>query len=257
MIIKRKLSIIIIMFKPVTQKKKSHQFDISNLQPYMMTNMLYLKYNNDIEKEVKKKSDRIKELPKKNENKLITLKEEDQLFWYFYIAKYGFEDYKILDHKFSHEKNIKIRNIETIKKDNSLLKQNKLKVSEFETDLLNSKKISIQTLQGLCIYNEVNLYYVYNNIFYFFNYHDTNEPIIIYKNGKNYSCNISPTTEQINEIKNNNYYVVNINKPLQSISNYKVKDLIEISEKLKINTKMESGKSKNKTMLYEEIKLKF
>lgn len=255
MIIKRKL-VIIIMHKSQT-KNKSYNHVILNLQDYMMSNILYLKFDTKkIESTENKKSSNL--LKKKDTNsELITLKEEDQLFWYFYIAKYGYDQYKILDHKFTHEKNIKISNIEKVKQNKDLLKQNKLKISEFEVDLLNSKKISLKTLQGLSIYNNLNIYYIENKIFNFFNYNDNNESIIIYKDNKNYSCNINPSSEIVNNIKNNYYYVENINKPINAISNYKLAELVDIAKKLGIKEKLDTGKVKNKNMLYEEIKVKF
>lgn len=112
-------------------------------------------------------------------------------------------------------------------------------------------------MQGLSIYNNLNIYYIENKIFNFFNYNDNNESIIIYKDNKNYSCNINPSSEIVNNIKNNYYYVENINKPINAISNYKLAELVDIAKKLGIKEKLDSGKVKNKNMLYEEIKLKF
>ena len=83
MIIKRKL-VIIIMHKSQT-KNKLYNHVILNLQDYMMSNILYLKFDTKkIESTENKKSSNL--LKKKDTNsELITLKEEDQLFWYFYM----------------------------------------------------------------------------------------------------------------------------------------------------------------------------
>ena len=230
---------------------KSYNHVINQLQDYMMTGKLYLKYNNTSKKESKSSNKSNKSNKSMN---LITIKDQDQLFWYYYIAMNSYDDYKYLDHKFTKEKELKIQNIETMKNNNSILKQNKIKISDYETDLLNSKQISLSTLRGLCAYNEVNIIYIKDKIYYDFRFNDTQVPIIIYKQGKTYSCNISPSLETIEMIKQKYYYIDNPSKPINGISSYKIKELSEICKKLDINTRLESGKPKNKKILYEEIK---
>ncbi len=238
---------------------KSYNQIISNLKDYMITAHLYNKYKlsystSKIEtKEIKSKQS--KENDDKKNNYLITINEIDQLFWYFFIAIYGYDEYKFLENKkFIKEKEIKIKNTEDIKKDTSVLKQNKIKICEFETDLINSKKISVITLKGLSAYNQLNILFVKNKSYYNFNFSDSKPYIIIYDDGKTYSCNINPDNLSIEFIKNTFYLIDNPNKPIKAISNYKQIDLQNIAIKLSINLKFDSGKSKNKNELYDEIK---
>lgn len=235
-----------------SKTNKSYNHVVNNLRDYMMTSRLYNKFL------VQQKSSETKQksVVEKKEGRLITLKETDQLFWYFFIAKYGYDEYQFLDsHKFRKEKELKISNIEIMKKNNSLLKQNKIKISDYETDLLNSRKISVSTLQGLAAYNELNIIYVRNKSYYFFNFNDTDIPIIIYDNGKSYSCDISPSQESVEMVKFKYYHIENPDKPIKGISTYKVNELIEICKKLDIPTQLESGKSKGKKQLYDELKV--
>jgi len=227
--------------------QKAYNQIIDNIQDYMLTTIMFNKYNvKEQEKVVEKKE-------KKTISNRVTIKEVDQLFWYFYIAIHGYDDYKLLDNKFTLEKTIKIKNIEKMRSNNSILKQQKLKITDYETTLLNSKKIDIPTLCGLSAYNELNIIFIKDKIYYHFNFGDPNNTIIIYSEGKNYSCEINPTKELIETIHNNYYYIENPNKPIKGISTYKINDLVNICQKLGIKTQLESGKSKSKKQLYTEI----
>jgi len=237
-----------------SKSHKSYNHVVNNLRDYMMTPMLYNKYN--VVQDTRNNKSEPKTVPDKSKSHLITIKEADQLFWYFFIAKYGYDEYKFLDtQKFKKEKDIKISNIEIMKKNNAILKQNKIKISDYETDLLNSRKISISTLRGLTAYNELNIIYVKNKSYYYFNFSDTEPTIIIYNNGKSYSCDISPTKESIEMVKYKYYYIENPDKPIKGISTYKVNELIDICKKLDIPTQLESGKTKGKKQLYDELKV--
>ena len=254
----------------VTRHKPSSSYNhvVDNLQDYILSTRLYTKfditnktksgnsYNSYNKKHVSINDNNKKHVSgnAKKEDKEMTIKEQDQLFWYFYIAKYGRDEYKYLDHKFIKEKDLKIKNIETMKRNTSILKQNKIKISEYETDLLNSKKISISTLQGLCAYNEVNIIYVKKKTYYFFNFNDSDNPIIIKNNGKTHSCITNPTSDEIGNITHNYYRIDNPSKPIKAVSNYKLDEIIDICNKLDISVQLPSGKKKNKGVLYQEIK---
>jgi len=259
----------------VTRHKPSSSYNhvIDNLQDYILSTKLYTKFditnktrsdntkhtsgnNKHISNNTKHTSGNNKHVGgnAKKEDKEMTIKEQDQLFWYFYIAKYGRDEYKYLDHKFIKEKDLKIKNIETMKRNTAILKQNKIKISDYETDLLNSKKISISTLQGLCAYNEVNIIYIKKNTYHFFNFNDSSTPTIIKNNGKTHSCITNPTPDEIGNITHNYYRIDNPSKPIKAASNYKLDEIIAICNKLDISVQLPSGKKKNKGVLYQEIK---
>ena len=227
----------------------SYTHIINNLQNYMMSAKLYNRYNTKEKPPIKKQI-----INKKINSQHIFIKDSDQLFWYFFIAKYGYDEYQYLDHKFVKEKQLKIHNIELMKKNNSILKQHKIKLCDYETNLLNSKNISLTTLKGLCAYNQVNLIYINNKTYYDFNFNDTQIPIIIHKSGKTYTCEINSTLANIETIKQTYYYIDNPNKPIKGISTYKIENLRDICKKLDICINLESGTRKNKKVLYEEIK---
>ena len=62
------------------------------------------------------------------------------------------------------------------------------------------------------------------------------------------------TTDALNNIKNTLYKIDNISKPIKSISSYKVQELIDMCNKLAIETSnKETGKNKSKNDMYEAI----
>ncbi len=231
--------------------QKAYNQIIDNIQDYMLTSVLFNKFS------IKEREKVIHKSEKKKISNRITIKETDQLFWYFYIALEGYDEYKLVSNKFTLEKELKITNIEKMRSNNSILKQQKLKISEYETTLLNSKKIDIPTLCGLAAYNELNIIFIKNKVYYHFNFGNIDNTIIIYHEGKNYSCEINPTKELIETVHNNYYHVENPNKPIKGISTYKVNEIVEICNKLGIKTQLESGKSKSKKQLYMEIQTYF
>ena len=231
--------------------QKAYNQIIDNIQDYMLTSVLFNKFS------IKEREKVIHKSEKKKISNRITIKETDQLFWYFYIALEGYDEYKLVSNKFTLEKELKITNIEKMRSNNSILEQQKLKISEYETTLLNSKKIDIPTLCGLAAYNELNIIFIKNKVYYHFNFGNIDNTIIIYHEGKNYSCEINPTKELIETVHNNYYHVENPNKPIKGISTYKVNEIVEICNKLGIKTQLESGKSKSKKQLYMEIQTYF
>ena len=80
---------------------KAYNHIIDNIQDYMLTTTMFNKYS------IKEQERVVEKKEKKKISNRITIKEVDQLFWYFYIALHGYDEYKLLDNKFSLEKTTK------------------------------------------------------------------------------------------------------------------------------------------------------
>lgn len=186
---------------------------------------------------------------------LVYPKQHDKFFWCFYILKHGASEYKNIDFKhFLIEKNYKLEFIDTIRKNISLLKENKIKKMETELDIVNSNKISLNSFYALCIYNNINVIILCKNIYYKL-IMDEEQPINILDLSTPYiGCCSNASQELLNECINNKMYVENPNRPIRSMSFYKIEDLHDICGKLNIDIKYSSGKSKKKQDLYDEIK---
>jgi hypothetical protein len=64
---------------------------------------------------------------------------------------------------------------------------------------------------------------------------------------------IKINNENIIKLMKSSYYIENLEKPLKSESSYKLQDLINISNKLKIDIIDTNNKKKTKKSLYSEI----
>ena len=148
-------------------------------EPYMLTNINLLKCINNSDnlvnysdvykktiinvtnqKPVNRNMDKLLKKNMKSEKdqkpEFAEIKEKDSLFWCFYIMKYGYDDYNMLNQHFLIEKNLKIESISKIREDKELLKKHKLKRSEIENELANDEKITLKGFLALCIYNKLN-----------------------------------------------------------------------------------------------------
>ena len=176
----------------------------------------------------------------------------DKLFWIFYILCKGLSSYTlILGNNFKEENNEKIKLVEKVRENKDFLKKNKWKRSSVETNLVGEKVIDINTFFCICGLHNINVILIKNKcLFEFVNVSfDTKIYIVNYLDGDKYSLTYEPIDLKELEIYRNKYWVIeNLAKPLRGISSYKVKDLVEITEKLGLKrTKNVNGKEKNFT----------
>ena len=186
----------------------------------------------------------------------------DSLFWCFYIMKNGIQNYEMLDSiNIVVEKNIKIKYIETIRKNKQLIKSYKLSsLTNIENSLLNEEKIDIPTFISLCILEKLNFLYIYKNIYYELNLDDDNSDKfysgIIFKsnNTYNYGIDISPDNSYIQNCKQNFHKIENISKPMKSLSSYTVDTLTTMCNTFNLKTIDDLTKKKKlKKDLYEML----
>jgi hypothetical protein len=240
---------------------------IENLSKYMlcddlMKEMIIKKYNfQRISKEdsLKKIKCIEKEISKK-ENMPVKFepKEKDSLFWCFYIASKGDVSYEMIEYKnIIVEKKIKYDFIEIIRKNKDLLKQYKFAtLTHLENQLANEDKIDLKTALSLSVIENLNILYINKNTYYEHLMNDKNELHVFHNLENNRYCYYKVTSETIKDTIESLYKMDNIEKPLKSISSYKVDDLIQIANKLGINTISNTSKKiKNKKELYESIVL--
>lgn len=218
----------------------------------MTTDINYKKFviNNDF---LNNYSNLDKEYKKDNNNFVKKLKSdnlEDSLFWCFYKIINGEFNY-ILNKGFKEQINTKINFVEELRKKKTELKQNKIKLSNIESEIINNKDISLEILYALCILHNKNIIYCKNYIFFnMIQNHDDDIYLINCKdNGFEFKENIG--LEKLTYFKNNFYEIQNINKPIKAINNYSKDELIIFSKKLNI----ELDNKINKQDLYEKIKM--
>ena len=136
-----------------------------------------------------------------------------------------------------------------------------MKPDEIENDLLNEKSINIKTLDCLALLHNMNIIYIKNKTYYLMNY-NVDEDIRKCKNivqERNRDIKIVRDFSKISldSILDSYYKIDNISKAINSISAYRLADIIEICKRLEIDiTKTGENKqvkNKLKQELYTEI----
>jgi len=195
-------------------------------------------------------------LKKNKKNDIYVVRQKDDLFWTFYIIKYGLFNYEmnVFRQSFSIEKQEKFKYINLIRENKELLKLHKIKnLQSLENELANENKISIKTFICICIIENINIYLINDRKLYI-NILDETLPInIIFKNkNKPYYCiDFQVSEEKINNYKENYLIISSFNNNLKSINSYKVNELLDICKKLNLNTSL--NEKLNKKDLYELI----
>ena len=182
----------------------------------------------------------------------------DSLFWCYHIFTNGFKDYEYSKtNSYMVEKTHKISLLNTLKKHKIVLKENKIKLTILENELIQQEKIGLYSFNALLLINKINIVFIDNMIYYEnFNYGE-NKICFIKKNKDRYGIWLETTNPSIFELKKKLIVIDEINKPLKAISNYKITELREISNKLKIPTKNpETAKNYTKKELYMFLKQK-
>ena len=190
----------------------------------------------------------------KSNNSIFVPTEKDTLFWCLYIMKNGETNYEMLNNRnYIIEKKLKIDYIERIRNEKQLLKTYKFTtLSYLENRLANEDKIDVNTFLSLCVLENLNVLYINKKTYYQLSMSDNGPLHIIYSLDKyRFGHEINPNNELL---KSSLLQIDNIDKPIKTISNYKIQELIDICEKLSIETiDKETNKKKNKNELYESL----
>jgi len=178
--------------------------------------------------------------------------QKDKLFWCFFIVLKGMDEYNSIHKKyFQIENQFKMETISQINKNSSLLKENKIKKAATLVELANDTKISLSNLHVLCLYNRINIVYIYKQSYSILQGGEDDEPFsIIYNDYNKIKCQVNVSKDKINNIKKTFF---NITNSFKSCSYYKLNELKEIAENLKIGLQNDKGKPKTKSHLYSNI----
>ena len=201
----------------------------------------------------------------KKQDTLYYPRDQDSLYWIFYIMRNGIMDYEYNKNKrFIIEKEDKIKFIENIKQHKEIIKRQKImSLSDFEKNLIIEKKININTFLNLCALKEINVIIVKNKIFFELLSTDDEEVFIVYNTKVNSNSSTfekfgfdtcKKNDEHWKKIYSQYFQTNNIMCPIKSISYYKLDDLISMCEKFGLSVIIDgTSKKKKKADLYEQI----
>lgn len=248
-------------------KKEDYNVVLKDLQDYMLTNDKLVSSRQLIDVRFFDKKNHRKEnkkivKPKKCENDIFFPNQKDTLFWCFYIMNETRENYEMITNKhFEIEKKFKIDCVEHIREQKDILKQQKLKRVDIESELVNDNKITLPTFIGLCYVYGKNVIVIKDKVYYEIRDDDDSKKfnVITYKNdGVNTTYGIEEGVDEthLQKYREKLYKITDITKPIRGISYYKIADLTDICSKLGIAVEDDVNgkkKKKNKNRLYEEI----
>lgn len=254
-----------------TQKKnEKEQHIIDTIQNYMLSpkNMMIISNNlkNNFTKSFIKEKKKVKESTIMRQKMFIPGK-KDQLFWIFYILKYGFDDYNLIGtNEFVYEKEIKLKYIDKMRENKALLRQNKFnKLSCCEDDLINEEQITLKIFQILCLIEKIPYCFISSNIIYCNEFEDIDSNENENENDKEKYKNINVVHktssghyaleidgyQMINNYRKNKYKIENLEKPIKAIGNYGVIDLKNIMYYFNLSLTDDNGKNLTKQKIYD------
>ena len=239
---------------------------LGNMEHYMFTQKTLNKLNNNklishpISDPPKKKDTLLKVEPELNKSAFFSIKDNDQLFWCYYIMKYGIIKYQsLLNNTFTEEQREKIQLVEMLRNNKELLKKNKWKRNIIEGELVTKGTISIKTFLCICTMNNLNICIIKERYMFSKMVDNDSENNIIIKNDDAYKLSILDRVEKdkLLEEYTKKYWVIdNIDKPLLTLGAYKLLALQNIASKLKIPIYDTNEKRYRKIELYNMIKSK-
>lgn len=167
-------------------------------------------------------------------------KQEDFLFWCYYIMKYGTFKYQQITTPFLIEQNEKRDQIMLLREKHKELKEStgiKFTRATIENEIM-CEKISLQAFQVLMSLNKLNAVYVNseNNVYLdMMNEAVSDKKIhLIEHKTKTTRYMIEITNEEYTAVCDKYYKIENAAKPIKSVSSYTVSKLIDICKMLNI-----------------------
>jgi hypothetical protein len=110
--------------------------------------------------------------------------------------------------------------------------------------LANETRIDINTFLTLCVVGCLNIFFIKKNTYFELNMNDSNKIYIIkYISEKDKYGFEETNKDNLDDFRNKYYKVDNMSKPIKSMSAYKTQELVDICNKLGIETSVVSSGS--------------
>lgn len=244
--------------EPPQPTADDYNYVLNKLQDYMLTKNKIQQVLTTTPMIMKDSGIKPRERPVSAKKQIFEPREKDSLFWCFFIMKNGMTAYEMMEHRnFIVEKKIKIEYVEKLRKEKALIKPYKLAtLSHIESKLANDDKIDVQTLLVLCVLENLNVVFIKKRMYYELQMNSDDDIHVIHSLDTykyKFGHEILPKI-QLDSLKSTLFQIDNFEKPFKSVSSYKLSDLVEICNKLDIDTiNKETNKQKNKNDLYESI----
>jgi len=188
----------------------------------------------------------------------------DSLLWCLYVMIYGVGKYEMVQNHYTESNAFKFELVEFLRQHKTILKANKIKLTAIEESLVNKPFIHLDTFHAVILCKNMSVCVVQDRK-YFEVVSGDSAPFIVEKiKGKFglYLCAEGIRNGYAKYVRANYWLMENIASPVRPISAYKLQDLIDICNKLKLPVSnmipgkfgsMGTEKRKTKPELYEQI----
>lgn len=198
----------------------------------------------------------------------MNINKNDTLFWCLFIAKYGYQEYTMVDRNYGvKELEIKSKVADFIRSNAIKMKMTNYKMTkvllqEIMSDLMTTQKhTSIYCMIAMIVYFEINVVIVDSKSKFMWEFisnkevenENTIQTFLIKKDDScKYLLKEEPITkEELNRMKKETICLENFMKPIKSMSAYNVIELHILADKMKIV--YDKSKKMKKEDLYREI----
>jgi hypothetical protein len=184
--------------------------------------------------------------------------ERDSLFWCFFIIINGYSAYEcIFNRNQVTEKTMKIEFVEKTRKYKDILKQHKFTtITHFENQLANEPVIDVSTFLSMCAIEGKNVCVLRKKTYVEFNSNSSEEKYSVvryYEEKKRYGIEFDDF--EMEKIRETYYLITNMEKPLNSMTSYKLEELVDIAQRLEVKVVNQEKPEKKPTKkdYYEKL----
>jgi hypothetical protein len=227
-----------------TQREYKETDNVNRKHQIIVTN------NNKIQKE----DNEVKRKPQLTKNVMYKPKQKDSLFWCFYILRNGYSNYEmeINNQYFVVEKKEKFKYIDMLRNNKDILKLHKIRpFTELEDDLANKDKITVKTFFALCIVENINVLLVDKRKIFELTCVDIDEEHIvniIHRNSQTgeHQIELDTTNDILQKYRETYHKMSSFDSTIKSMGTYKLDELLDLCNKLNIDTEFNNENTKKK-----------
>lgn len=189
--------------------------------------------------------------PTKKQHVSSSHNKKHPVFWLLYNMVTVVNFFEKQRHDDVEEMNFRIKFIETIKKEQGWMKANKIKISQVESEAMDSRDIPLlgAFFNAVCLFNKLSLMVIKGNIYKTISCEDDDIPThIIEYDGSQFELVVKELEQKAKYARENMF---EFSKPLRAISGYKVDELKDIARRVGISDSDVKGLLKKQ--IYEKI----
>ena len=195
-----------------------------------------------------------------NKDRFFSPKENDSLFWCFFILRKGFGSYEYPGTtSYVNEKSLKFKYIDFLRENKQILKIHKIRnlSDHVEDELANKERIGMKTFVALCATANINVLFIHKRKCFEMIVNESDKINIVHQRDgpkKHFVIENDCSSEQLTKYRTDYFTWESVDKPIKAISSYKVSELLELCKQMELD-KTNDLTRQNKKDLYEMLLL--